>query len=140
MLPIHWSFCLVFFERGDIISFCVPLFFFWSFNWAIGKRNKAVKEGYGLYNISLHLVAGRKRRKENRGSGLSASLESQRVYLWCQTEREKAKERPQEEITALTPSTGCEYALSARALIRVICNLKVTEKGRKKEEHKTIFD
>lgn len=50
--------------------------------------------------------------------------------------REKAKERPQEEITALTPATGCEHALSARALIRVICNLKVA----RKEEHKTIFD
>lgn len=61
---------------------------------------------------------------------------SESLPLMSNRKREKAKERPQEEITALTPATGCEHALSARALIRVICNLKVA----RKEEHKTIFD
>lgn len=46
----------------------------------VRKKQKS-KGGYDLYNISLHLVAGQKRQKENRGSGLSASLVSERVYL-----------------------------------------------------------
>jgi len=83
------------------------------------KRQKS-KEGYNLYNISLHLVAWRKRRKENRGLGLSASLVSQRVYLWCQIEREKWKRDLKRRLQHwLHPLAVCMF--STRALIRVIC-------------------
>lgn len=101
------------------------------------KRQKS-KRGYDLYNISLHLVAGRKRWKENRGSGLSASLVSERVYLWCEIERERGKRDLKKRLQHwLHPLTVCMF--STHALIRVICNLKVTKKEKKKTAQRNLF-